>query len=283
METYDPHTHTGFLRHLALRYSHNAQHKMEVMVNFVTSPCEIKERLVPLANEIRQKFSACVCVLQSMTDSKANVACSNKGQRLLAGERMFIEHELGGLSFKISPDSFFQTNSFQLPLLYEQVLRLSNIRSADHVLDLFCGTGTIGLYLSKSCASVTGIEVVPSAIKDAQENAKRNGIENANFVLGDLEKLKKDPAVLPPGENVDVIIVDPPRGGLHRDLVKYLVQTSARRIVYVSCNPATQARDILALQEQHHGKFFVEAIQPIDMFPHTPHIESVIAIQVNAV
>lgn len=277
MEPYNPRTHEGFLRHLTIRSSYNANGALEVMVNLVTSPCDAKDRLAHIAEELISSVPSVVCVLQSMTDSKANISSSKDGQRLLAGTRPYIEQNLGGLNFRISADSFFQTNAHQATALYEQVMKRSNIRSTDTVLDLFCGTGTIGLYLSRYCKAIVGIEVVQAAVHDAKINAERNGIENASFFQGDLEKIKHHE--LPSAcDKVDIIIIDPPRCGLHKELVKHLSRSSARTIVYVSCNPATQVRDILALQERAPGQFAVRQIQPVDMFPHTPHIECVVAI-----
>jgi 23S rRNA (uracil1939-C5)-methyltransferase len=175
-------------------------------------------------------------------------------------------------------------NPLQSERLYETALRHAQLLPTDTVLDLFCGTGTIGLSMAAHCARVVGVEVVKEAVADAKLNAKRNGIRNATFVLGDLDRVKDVPIEAIGAAAASVIIVDPPRGGLHKNLVKFLAKTTARRIVYVSCNPATQVQDMAYLLEiAPKGKFVLEEATPVDMFPHTSHCECVLSIAVNQV
>jgi 23S rRNA (uracil1939-C5)-methyltransferase len=175
-------------------------------------------------------------------------------------------------------------NPIQSERLYETALRLAQLEPTDTVLDLFCGTGTIGLSMAAHCMQVVGVEVVKEAVADAKLNALRNGIKNAKFVLGDLDRVKDVPIEAIGEAAASVIIVDPPRAGLHKNLVKFLARTTARRIVYVSCNPATQVQDMAYLLEiAPRGKFVIKEAVPVDMFPSTPHIECVISIAVNPV
>lgn len=278
---YDPTTNEGYMRNVALRSSRNTNGDLEVMVNIITSPCDVPERLVPLANELMERFPQVVCVLQNMRGKASKVLVDMTKERLLAGARSYIEQQLCGLSFQISANSFFQTNSYQAEVLYEEVRKAADLNPDDSVLDLFCGTGTIGLSLARHCRKVMGIEVVETAVADARLNASRNGIQNAEFLEGNLDKLKD----LSLGDlgwtNADVIVVDPPRAGLHKDLVKFLRSCSARRIVYVSCSPASQLRDIRYLQEICPGQFRVSHVQRVDMFPQTHHIECIVTLERN--
>lgn len=182
----------------------------------------------------------------------------------------YIEEVLGNIRYRISPKSFFQTNSYQAKILYDLALSLAALDPDDIVYDLYTGTGSIALYLAHNCLKVVGIEVIDEAIRDAKINAQINGIENASFLVGDvkdvLEPQFKDIHGYP-----DVVITDPPRAGMHADVVATLLALLPKKIVYISCNPATQARDIELLKKQYH----LEEVIPVDMFPHTSHIESV--------
>lgn len=277
LEPFDTVNNTGYLRNLVIRTATNSRGEQEVMVNFVTSLCEVPQRLVPLAEEIRQLFPSVVCVLQNMCMDKTSVVVQQDKERLLTGSRRYIEHYMCGLKFRISANSFFQTNSQQAQVLYDRVAEAAQLTPDDVVLDLFCGTGTIGLSLAEKCAQVYGVDIVEAAIEDARMNASVNHIENAAFVQGNLDKLT-DPDAAQLG-NPDVIVVDPPRAGLHPSLVKYLRDCDVKRIVYVSCNPASQVRDILHLMELAPDKFRVSAIEPVDMFPHTHHVECIATLE----
>lgn len=259
--------HTGFLRHLVVR---NSRATGEIMVNLVTSPAITDEEndLIRWLEEVFPvQFREVTTVLHTVTNSKASVAGGEP--RILTGNG-YITEELLGVKFRISPFSFFQTNSAQAERLFSKALDYAKLSREHIVWDLYCGAGSITLCAAKRARRVIGIEIVESAIADARVNAENNSIHNADFYLEDMQKaavgdlLSSLPAP-------DVIIVDPPRAGLHPDVVQKLIEIGAPSIVYVSCNPTTQARDCALLSEH----YTVEKITPVDMFPQTYHIESV--------
>jgi 23S rRNA (uracil1939-C5)-methyltransferase len=182
----------------------------------------------------------------------------------------YVVEKLGEFEFIISPKSFFQTNTKQAEKLYSITRDFAGLTGKEIVYDLYCGTGSIGIFVSKLAKKIIGVEVIEEAIEDAKKNAALNNIQHASFFAGDVIKICNDDFFATHGKP-DVVITDPPRAGMHEKLVIKLLEMEAPRIVYVSCNTATQARDILLLGE----KYRVEKIQPVDMFPHTHHIESV--------
>lgn len=277
LEPYDTKKNTGYFRNVGIRTSTNASQEQEVMVNLITSPCEVPKRLLPLARQLREKFPQIVCVLQNIRGVTGTHVTDEGQERLLAGPRSYIEQTLSGVTFRISANSFFQTNPAQAAVLYDQVRQAARLSSEDVVLDLFCGTGTIGLSLASVAKHVHGVDVIASSIDDARVNASANGIKNASFLQLNLDKVRvaKKFVDLP---EANVIIVDPPRAGLHPGLVKYFAASPPKRIVYVSCNPMTQVRDIMELMEQAPDTFRLASIQPVDMFPNTSHVECVIAL-----
>jgi 23S rRNA (uracil1939-C5)-methyltransferase len=188
----------------------------------------------------------------------------------------YVVEQLGDLKFKIGPKSFFQTNSKQAKNLYDTVVEFAGLTGTEKVYDLYTGTGSIALYLARSCAEVIGIEEIPEAIADAEENRALNGISNAIFYAGDVRHVLS-PEFAERHGKPDVVITDPPRAGMHEKAVKFLLELAAPRIVYVSCNPATQARDIQLLDE----KYRVLKVRPVDMFPHTHHIENVALLELK--
>ena len=192
---------------------------------------------------------------------------------MLFSGRDYIEEEMEGLRFRIGPKSFYQTNSRQAYELYKVARRMAHLTGEELVYDLYTGTGTIANFVARQCRQVIGIEYVPEAIDDARLNSRVNGIENTLFYAGDMKDVLTDDFVAQHGRP-DVMIVDPPRAGMHEDVVHVILNAEPSRIVYVSCNPATQARDIAMLDE----KYRVEEIQPVDMFPHTHHVENVVAL-----
>lgn len=274
LEPYDTKLDTGYLKNIAIRYATNKEGETEIMVNIITGPCDVPGRLVPLAEELLENFPEIVCVLQNIRGVISSVAVDEQQERLLAGSRNYIEQMISGLSFRISANSFFQTNTHQTEVLYEVIRSAARLTKEDTVLDLFCGTGSITLCLAKYAKHVHGVDIVPTAIEDAHVNAISNGVTNATFVEGNLERLRKD-GTLAGHSDVDVIVVDPPRAGLHPDLLKFIARSKARRIIYVSCNPASQVRDIQMLRNLVPGAFRVTRIEPVDMFPHTHHVECV--------
>lgn len=278
LEPYDIRKRIGYMRNVVIRSSTNLEGKDEVMVNLITSPCDVHQRLVPLAEEIKERFAAVVCVTQNITGVTSNHSVEVEQERLLAGNRSYIEQQLCGLKFRISANSFFQTSKMQAGELYEQVRYAARLTKQDSVLDLFCGTGTIGLCLAPYAKQIYGVDVMETAIADARVNAKMNKIENARFDVGNLEKIRNF-VKGPDFGTASVIVIDPPRAGLHPDLVKFIGNCNAKRIIYVSCNPVTQARDVKQIRAIANGRFGVQSVQPIDMFPQTHHSECLVTLE----
>ncbi len=188
----------------------------------------------------------------------------------------YIEEEMEGLRFRIGPKSFYQTNSHQAYELYKVARNFAQLTGEEVVYDLYTGTGTIAQFVAKQAKEVIGIEFVEDAIKDAKINAQVNGITNTKFYAGDMHKMLT-PDFMRTHSKPDVIITDPPRSGMHPKVLKMLLEIAAPRIVYVSCNPATQARDL----EELDRKYVVKEIQPVDMFPHTHHVENVVLLELR--
>ncbi len=186
-----------------------------------------------------------------------------------------IYEEMEGLRFKIGPKSFYQTNPLQAYRLYGVVRELAEFKGDERVFDLYTGTGTIALFVARGVRSVVGVEYVPEAIADAKINASLNGIDNCTFYAGDMKDVLNAQFIAENGGTPDVVILDPPRAGLHPDVVEVLLATASKKIVYVSCNPATQARDIALLAQ----KYRLLKVQPVDMFPHTHHVENVVLLE----
>jgi len=260
---FDIQAKTGFFRNLIIRNSTLG----DWMVNVIVGENE-KEKIEACCNALEAKFPQ-VSSLFYTINKKANDTIYDLDVFHHSGKAFMME-QLGSLKFKIGPKSFFQTNSHQAKNLYDIAVDFADLKGNEVVYDLYTGTGSIALYLSQKCKSVVGIETVTEAIDDAKENSSLNKIENAHFLAGDVKdvlNLKFRDTYGSP----DVVITDPPRAGMHKEVVETLLQLEAPKIVYVSCNPATQARDIHLLSE----KYFCEKVQPVDMFPHTSHIESV--------
>lgn len=252
----------------------------ELMVNFVTSSYK-PEMLKPLV----EKNSAIPEVVSIMNNVNTSVGNTSVGEEeyTLYGKSTITE-SLRGLTFQISANSFFQTNTHQAEVLYKLIEDCAGLRgdASEIVLDLFCGTGTIGLTLAKKAKHVYGYEVVAQAVADAHRNAKLNGISNTTFLQGDLNKIDENFGKHFP--KPDIVISDPNRPGMHMKLIKFLLKLKAPKIVYVSCNPATCARDIDYLchgvmEQNIKGCYKLKSIQPVDMFPHTPHIECVCLLE----
>lgn len=260
-------THEGFLRNLVVR---NATATGEVMVILVTSPVRTdadKSMVAWFEQDFVQIFPQVTTTVHAVTESKATVAGGIP--RTVHGSG-FITEELLGVKYRISPFSFFQTNTKQAETLFRVALDYAGDLTDKTVWDLYCGTGSITLAAAQKARFVAGLEIVESSIADARMNAEMNGITNVEFMIEDMQKAVKK-QVLSRLPQADVIITDPPRAGMHEDVVRNLLDFAPPVIVYVSCNPATQARDCAILAE----KYSVEDIRPVDMFPHTYHIESV--------
>ena len=253
-------SHEGFWRFLMLRHSVFYD---QWMVNIITS-AEDREAVLPLADSLREKYPRVVSVMNNITSRKAGIAVGEY-EVCLGGEAV-IRDRIGDFEFEVSANSFFQTNSIGAGTLYEVAKAYAGLTGNEMVVDLYCGTGTISIFLSDMAAQVTGLEIVESAVQDAEKNCRQNGISNCQFILGDIKDSMAQITHSP-----DVLIIDPPRSGMHKDVVKQVLALGAERVVYVSCNPATQARDIALMKEDYK----VEEIQPVDMFPHTFHVEAV--------
>ena len=205
-------------------------------------------------------------------NNKKNDSIAGLTPILVKGEG-YITEKLGEFFFRIGPQSFFQTNSLQAKKLYDVTRDFAMLSGAETLYDLYCGTGSIGIYCSRGIKKIIGVELIDAAVKDARVNADINSVKNAFFYTGDVIEVCKDDFFEKEGRP-DVIITDPPRAGMHGALIEKLLEIAAPVVVYVSCNPATQARDLALL----HEKYSVERIQPVDMFPQTHHIENVIQL-----
>ncbi|MBI2729880.1 MAG: 23S rRNA (uracil(1939)-C(5))-methyltransferase RlmD [Sphingobacteriales bacterium] len=263
---YDIKQHLGFLRTMQLRICTTG----EIMVNVVLGEAdEVKINL--LLSEMKKAFPAITTLLYTI-NTKHNDSLYDLDPQVFYGKGYVIE-TLEDFQFKIGPKSFFQTNTYQGEKLYQVTRDFARLTGNEVVYDLYCGTGSIGIFVSKQAQKIIGVETIKEAIDDAKENAALNNITKAEFYAGDVIDICTDAFFAHHGKP-DVLITDPPRAGIHEKLVRKLLETEAPRIVYVSCNVATQARDLQLLNE----KYTVEKIQPVDMFPHTHHIENVAAL-----
>jgi len=253
-------SHQGFWRFLALRHSESLD---EWMVNIVTAE-ENRPVMTALADTLTGRFNNVKTVLNNITARKAGVATGER-EGVITGPG-FIEDRIGTYAFHISANSFFQTNSLGAETLYGKVLEFAELEGAETVLDLYSGTGTIPIFLSGHVRSVVGMEIIESAILDAQSNCEANGIHHCRFILGDIKDNLSALRWRP-----DVLIIDPPRAGMHKDVLARVMEMGTERVVYVSCNPATLARDLAVMSQDYE----IVEIQPVDMFPHTYHIEAV--------
>jgi len=266
LEPYDIRLHKGFIRNVIIRVGVNTK---QAMVNFVTSREDV-QALSPLVKVLIKNFPSIASIVNNITSRKSGMSHGEK-QVVLYGEEYLLER-LGDYEYMVSADSFFQPNTKQAEKLYDIILEESNLSGKEIVYDLFCGTGSISLHVSKYAKMVYGFELIMPAVQNAMQNAIRNKINNAWFFSGDLQNLFRENLEAKNLELPDVIIVDPPRSGLHAKTIDDILEKKSKRIVYVSCNPATQARDIRLLCE--NGYELIK-LRPVDMFPHTPHVENV--------
>ena len=263
---YDEDNRSGLIRHVLIRSSY---HYDEVMVTLVTNQDEFKGK----NNFVKEFIKRCPNIkslIQNINTRDTNVILGEK-ERTLFGPSV-IKDSILGVDFLISSKSFFQVNPVQVGKLYGKALEFANLNKDENVLDAYCGIGTISLCASKYCKKITGVEIVKEAIVDAKKNAKLNNITNAEFLLGDagevFERLSAQ------GEKYSTVFVDPPRKGLDQKFVDTLLRLEPEKIVYVSCDPETLARDVKLLSE----KYNIEAVQPVDMFPMTFHVETVVGL-----
>ncbi len=272
LTAYNQKKHTGFLRHLVIKKGEMTD---QIMLNIVTNE-NSPEKLEPVVKELKEAIPNLVSVVNSVTKNFSGTTIGER-ENLLFG-KPYIEEHLGKLKFRISPASFFQTNTRMAKKLYDIILEFANLKQSDIAWDLYCGTGTIALYLAPYLEKIIGLEIIPAAIRDAKKNAEFNKIDNGIFYEANLDKIcRKNPEFFTNLPQPDLIIVDPPRAGIHPDITKTIITISPNRIIYVSCNPSTQVRDLKILTEE--GGYKIIEVQPIDMFPHTPHIEIVTKLE----
>ncbi len=259
----------GFLRTLIIRTSSTGE--VMVIVSFFYDDVRTREQLL---EELKKSFPQ-ITSLMYVINPKGNDTIIDLDIHVYAGQP-FIWEEMEGLRFKVGPKSFYQTNSEQAYSLYKVARDFAALEGHEIVYDLYTGTGTIANFVARRAKKVVGVEYVPEAIDDAKENALINGIENVSFYSGDIKLVFNDEFVRANGKP-DIIITDPPRAGMHVEVVNTILNLKPKRIVYVSCNPATQARDLALMSE----KYKVQKVQPVDMFPHTHHVENVVLLEVK--
>lgn len=269
MSFYDLKAQTGLLRTLMIRIASTGE-TMAVMSFGEDDPDAVRE----LLDAVRARFPR-LTSLMYVINTKCNDTISDQ-EVLLHSGREYIEEEMEGLRFRIGPKSFYQTNSRQAYELYKVAREFAGLTGDELVYDLYTGTGTIANFVSRQARRVIGIEYVPEAIEDAKVNSAANGIVNTEFYAGDMKDVLTADFIAAHG-TPDVMIVDPPRAGMHQDVVDVILAARPRRIVYVSCNPATQARDLALLDTEYR----VTAVQPVDMFPHTHHVENVVQLEIR--
>jgi 23S rRNA (uracil1939-C5)-methyltransferase len=266
---YDIRQHSGFLRTLQIRLCRSG----ELMVNIVVGNND-QEKIVTLCEHVLALFPSITTLLYTVNQKK-NDSMYDLEPVVYRGKGYVIE-TLEDFSFKIGPKSFFQTNTYQGEKLYQITREYAGLTGNETVYDLYCGTGSIGIFLSRQAKKIVGIELVKEAIDDAVENAKLNDVHHAEFYAGDVADVCTDDFIAHHGR-ADVIVTDPPRAGMSEHLVKKILDMEAPLVVYVSCNPATQARDLSMLRE----KYTVTRVRPVDMFPHTHHIENVVQLRLK--
>lgn len=272
---YDIRQHTGWLRNIIIRLCSTG----ELMVNICLNHDDETNRKI-LLDHILKELPEITTLLYTI-NPKWNDSIYDLTPQVYFGkgyvtEKLFTGNNDDAFEFKISPKSFFQTNTQQAEKLYSVAKDFAGLTGNEIVYDLYCGTGSIGIFVSKAAKKVIGVEAIDEAIEDAKENAALNNIKHAHFFAGDVIKICNDDFFKAHG-CPDVVITDPPRAGMHEKLVNKLLEIAAPKIVYVSCNTATQARDLGLLSE----KYSIEKIQPVDMFPHTHHIECVVLLKLK--
>lgn len=263
----------GFLRNFVVRYSlHEDSFLIIIVTNAVKSEDE-KEFIEDCSKMLIDKYQRISGVIHAVNDKISPVAI---GEPELITGKDYLTEKILDVEFNISPFSFFQTNSYQLDNFIGKIIEYAELNGEQTVWDLYCGTGSITLPAAKKCKKIIGIELVESSINDARKNAEKNNLNNVDFYATDLHD-KNIPELLHKLDRPDVLIVDPPRAGLHKNLIHHINDIKAPKLVYVSCNPATQARDLEILKENYN---LIE-VQPFDMFPQTYHIESIAKLELK--
>lgn len=268
---YDIKEHKGFLRNIIVRYASTG----ELMVNLIFGYRDA-EWIEKIGKHLLLQIPQITTLLFTI-NAKWNDSIYDLNPEIISGNGYIID-QLGKFKFKVSPKSFFQTNTKQAEILYSVVKDFAALDGTQTVYDLYCGTGSIGIFLSDSAHKIIGVEVITEAVNDAKENAVLNNLLQTAFYAGDVIDICND-AFFSLHGRPDVVVIDPPRAGLHKKLVEKLLEIAPEKIVYVSCNVATQARDLQLLNE----KFIIEKLQPVDMFPHTHHIECVALLKLKEV
>lgn len=267
LSIYGLRSHVGLLRYLVIREGKNTG---EVMVNLVTSGEEFPEE-AEFTAFLTERFPEIRTVVHTINRASGSTAFGQE-RRILHGPG-FIQDRIGEFTFTISPDAFFQTNSRQAEHLYDTIREFAGLTGRERLLDLYCGTGTIGIYLAERAATVTGVEVVADAVADAGRNAALNGVENISFLVGAVEDLPTDRM-----EEFDVVVCDPPRAGIHPRALAALATLRIPRMVYVSCNIKALPKD---LETFALAGYRLKAVRVLDMAPHTPHIETVVELEIE--
>lgn len=268
-EFYNAREHTGLMRNLVIRTSTTGDIMLIVVFAF-----DAPEKIVELMDHIAAKFPQ-ITSLQYIINTKLNDSMGDQEVICYKGSDHIFE-EMEGLKFKIGGKSFYQTNSEQAYELYKITREFAGLTGSEVVYDLYTGTGTIANFVAKYASKVIGVEYVPEAIEDAKINSAANGITNTTFYAGDMKDILNDAFIAKNGKP-DVIILDPPRAGIHDDVAQTILRANPTKIVYVSCNPATQARDLAIFDEIYK----VTKVQPVDMFPHTHHVENVVLLEIR--
>lgn len=272
MDFFDLREQHGLLRDIIIRNSNT--NEWMVLIQFRFEAEDDREKAEALLQYIGDKFPQ-ISSLLYVDNQKCNDTIGDQEVFVFKGKDHIIE-TMENLRFKVGPKSFYQTNTEQAYRLYEVARDFAGLTGKELVYDLYTGTGTIANFVAKKARKVIGIEYVPEAIEDAKTNSEINGIDNTLFYAGDMKDILNDEFISVHGRP-DVIITDPPRAGMHPDVVNTILRTAPRRIVYVSCNPATQARDLAELDVAYR----VAEVQPVDMFPHTPHVENVVLLELR--
>ena len=269
IEAYDEDKRKGVIRHVLVRVG---VHTDEAMIVLVTNKESFPNRKL-LVKELLKAFPTVKTIVQNINPRDTNVILGEKEFTLFG--KGYIEDYILGVKFKISSKSFYQVNPSQTEVLYSRAIEMAKLDKNDLIIDTYCGIGTIGLIASKHVNRVLGVEIVKEAIVDAKNNANINNIKNATFVCEDAARFMVDLAMA--NEKVDVIFLDPPRKGLDTSLIESVLKLKPRKVVYISCNPSTLARDLAFLKELYN----ITEVQPVDMFPHTYHVETVACLELK--
>lgn len=264
LKAFDDVSMKGFLRHVLIKRGFSSG---EIMVVLVTSVLDFPKQS-QFVNALLSRHPEITTIVQNVNNKHTSLVLGEKS-RVLYGNG-YIEEDLCGFRFRISPKAFYQINPIQTEVLYKTAIEYADLTDNETVLDAYCGTGTIGIFASKEAKKVIGVELNPDAIADAKINAELNNVKNIEFFCGDAGKFMVEAAEC--GAEYDVVIMDPPRAGASLEFLRSLVTLSPKKVVYISCNPETQARDFSYLTRKGYK---VKRIQPVDMFPHTEHVETV--------